>query len=278
MEKILIVDGSQLLFQSFYGMPRKIMNKNNENIEAVICFIGIILKSLKVINPTKLLIVFDGENKLERQKINQDYKSNRKSYNNVIQTENPFVQLEIIKHVLNYLKFKWVETTDCEADDYIAGITNTLKRNNFIIISSTDKDFFQLIEKNVSQFIYRGKKSKLYSEEVFLLEYKFKPAYYSSFKSLVGDVSDNISGIKGIGTKTATELILNYKDVFSIIDNFQFLPKRIKIILATEQNKLLENYKLIDLSQKQILIDLSELNYNLPKLTTINILKECEIM
>lgn len=278
MEKILIVDGSQLLFQSFYGMPRKIMNKNNENIEAVICFIGILLKTLKSINPTKLLIVFDGENKLERQKINQAYKSNRKSYNNVIKTENPFVQLEIIKHVLNYLKFKWIETTDCEADDYIAGITNSLKRNNFIIISSTDKDFFQLIEKNVSQFIYRGKKSKLYSEEVFLLEYKFKPAYYSSFKSLVGDVSDNISGIEGIGTKTATELIMNYKDVFSIIDNFQFLPKRIKIMLATEQNKLLENYKLIDLSQKQSLIDLSELNYNLPKLTTINILKECEIM
>ena len=130
MQKLLIIDGSAMLFQSFYGMPKKIKNDRGEYVEAVICFIGILLKTLKILSPDQLLIVFDGENALERKEIDENYKANRIDFSNVEAADNPFVQLEIIKKVLNYLNYKWVETKNCEADDLIASVANDYKNNS----------------------------------------------------------------------------------------------------------------------------------------------------
>ena len=99
MEKLLIIDGSALLFQSFYGMPRKIVNDDGQYVEAVICFVGILLKTIKMLKPNQLLIVFDGENKLERQEVDINYKANRIDYSNINDTDNPFAQLDAIKQV-----------------------------------------------------------------------------------------------------------------------------------------------------------------------------------
>ena len=127
MEKLLIIDGSALLFQSFYGMPKKIINSKGQYVEAVICFVGILLKTIKLISPNNLLIVFDGETNLDRQDLNENYKTNRTNFANASDDETPFPQLELIKYVLNNLNFTWVETTNCEADDLIASIVNDYK-------------------------------------------------------------------------------------------------------------------------------------------------------
>lgn len=278
MEKILIIDGSQLLFQSFYGMPKKIVNSNGKNIEAVICFTGILLKIINKICPSKLIVVFDGENELVRKNIDKDYKSNRLSFSNKPESENPFNQLEMIKTILNYLNFKWIETINCEADDYIAGIVNTLKIKNKIIISSTDKDFYQLIGNNVSQFIYRGKKSITVNEEIILKDYGFKPSLFRTYKALVGDVSDNIKGIEKIGKKTTTQLINKFGDVFNILNNIEYLSKNIRALLELNQDRLLNNYKMIDLSSNRIEIELCNLIYQFPNQSTMSILKSCRML
>lgn len=278
MDKILIVDGSSLLFQSFFGMPKKIKNKSGKNIEAVICFVGILNKTIKYINPTKLLIVFDGETKLERKQIDKNYKDNRKSFADEKDEDNPFLQLEIIKNVLDFLKYCYYETTNCEADDYIASITNLLKEKNEIIISSQDKDFYQLISNNVKVFSYRGKQSNLIDEQFVQNKYGFEAKYFTTLKSLIGDNSDNISGAKGIGIKTATKLIKEYGDLENILLNTNKLPQKIKEIIENYKQKLLQNYFIIDLKQKCDEFDIKNLEFVLTSKSTIEILNQLDLL
>ena len=217
MNKLLLIDGSQLLFQSFYGMPNKIFNRSGVQIEAVICFAGILRKTIAEINPTHLLVVFDGERKLERKEIDESYKAGRIDYSLVEDTDSPFTQLPLIKQVLNYYNINWVETTYKEADDFIAGICNKYSHDYKIVISSSDKDFLQLIDDNVNVFVYRGKLSMLYTPETFEQRFGFSATSYLHYKCLIGDSSDNVKGIKGIGTKTATNLIKEYSSLQKIM-------------------------------------------------------------
>ncbi len=273
MEKLLVIDGSSLLFQSFYGMPNQIKNDKGERVEAVICFIGIMLKTVKAISPNKLLVVFDGETKLERKEIDDNYKANRIDYTKLNSEDTPFPQLEIIKQVLSSLGVEWVETTTCEADDMIASIVNDYKTYYDITISSSDKDFYQLVCDNVSVYTYRGKISVNWTKEQILLKYNIPACHFLTFKVLTGDSADNIKGIKGVGKVTATKLINQYGNIFSIYQSLDSInPKTAELL---KQNKVvaLKNYELINLMDKTNLYTLQNGNFNLPKLTSVGILK-----
>ena len=277
MEKLLIIDGSSLLFQSFYGMPSRIRNEQGENVEAVLCFTGILFKTIRLLNPDKLFIVFDGENQLERRDINPEYKANRTDFASIDEDQTPFPQLEIIKKVLTSLNFTWVETTNNEADDIIASMTNDLKNQYEIIISSQDKDFFQLINKNVSVFVYRGKVSKLWKEEDILLKYGFEPKYFSTLKALVGDPSDNIKGVNGIGNKTATKLICEFGDLENLLKHLDKKTKTSQLIL-NEKDRVIDNFKIINLKDKTNLIKPINLEFSLPQESSTTVLKKLNII
>ena len=279
MKKLLIIDGSALLFQSFYGMPNKIKNKEGKNIEAVICFFGILFKTIKFINPNELLIVFDGETHLERQDIDKNYKANRPDFSLVADEDNPFLQLEIIKDVLTKLKFKWTETVTCEADDLIASLVNDYKDEYKIIISANDKDFYQLISENVSIFTYRGKISKLWTEEEILNKYHFAAKHFSTFKALCGDPSDNIKGIKGIGIKTASYLIKEFGDINAIFYNLDKINnEKLKVLLKANKDLTIKNYKLVNLLNIHNLYTIKDLSFKLPPESTTTILKNFNII
>ena len=279
MDKILLIDGSGLLFQSFYGMPNKIVNKLGQNVEAVICFTGILLKTIKLINPSKLLIVFDGENTLSRKEIDNDYKSNRPNFSDIPENETPFPQLEIIKQILTHLNFSFFETTNQEADDYIASFVNKYKNDNKIIISSSDKDFYQLIDENISVFCYRGKVSKLWNQEEILNKYGFDAKYFSTFKALVGDPSDNIKGIAGIGEKTAERLIKQYGSIENIIKASSLNTDKTSSLISSNTDKLMQNFSIIDLTKmKNETKCKEELNFTIPIKSSIEIIKEINIL
>lgn len=276
MEKLLIIDGSALLFQSFYGMPRKIINSKGQRMEAVVCFIGIMIKTIKETNPTQLLIVFDGENKLQRQEIDVNYKANRKDFS--AEEENPFAQLEVIKIVLDSLGIKWVETQDCEADDLIASIVNENRERLKITISSNDKDFFQLIDQNVNVFVYRGKVSKLWTSEEFFEKYGFEAKHFSTLKSLMGDAADNIKGVKGIGIKTATKLVQKFASLDNILKNIENIDEKLKNVLKLNQNIIYRNFQLVELHSKNGLYNLQDCKFVQPKDTSTIILKRLELL
>ncbi len=278
MEKLLLVDGSGLLFQSFYGMPRQIKNSCGQRVEAVICFVGILLKQIKSLKPDKLFIIFDGETHLNRKDQDKDYKANRIDYSAMAEEDTPFCQLQIIKKVLDYLNFEWYETTFCEADDIIASLVNDNKDKFKIIISSADKDFYQLVQDNVSIFTYRGKASVMVTPEFILNRYGIAPNYFADYKALVGDASDNIKGISGIGPKTASKLITKHGSITSILENVKPSEDKFCQNILSNKDKLLTNYKIIELFSKTGLYSLPDCSFITPNVNSIEILKRLGIL
>ena len=192
MDKFLIVDGSNLLFQMFFGMPARIVNGEGKAIQGTLGFIGALLKIIRKVDPTHILAVFDGEHENSRCEIDADYKANRIDYSMVNEKENPFSQLPDVYKALDYMGINYIETTNCEADDMIASYALSFCDNSDIVICSFDSDFFQLICERISVLRYRGKNTMLCSSQYIIEKYGIYPDQYAYFKALVGDTADNI--------------------------------------------------------------------------------------
>ena len=150
MEKWMIVDGSNLLFQMFYGMPARITGRNGNAIQGTLGFVGALLKMLRMVSPTHIAVLFDGECANERRELDADYKANRPDYSRMAEEDTPFSQLPDIFAALTQMGIPFAETTDCEADDWIAGYAAALPEDAELVIASQDSDFFQLIGRRVS--------------------------------------------------------------------------------------------------------------------------------
>ena len=141
MNRLLIVDGSNLLFQMFFGMPARIVNEQGKAIQGTLGFVGALLKIIRRTEPTHIVILFDGEHENERSALDSDYKANRVDYSETPEEETPFSQLPDVYEALDYLGIKHTETIACETDDLIAGYALTYGQENEIVISSFDSDF-----------------------------------------------------------------------------------------------------------------------------------------
>ena len=194
MNRILIIDGSNLLFQMFFGMPARIVNKQGKAIQGTLGFVGALLKIIRKTEPTHIAVFFDGEHENIRSALDPDYKTNRVNYSEIPEENNPFSQLQDVYAALDYLGIKYAETKTCETDDWIAGYAITYGQENEIVISSFDSDFFQLITDNVSVLRYRGDNTVICTPEYINKKFGITPLQYADFKSLTGDVSDNIKG------------------------------------------------------------------------------------
>ena len=218
MKRVVLVDGLNLLFKVFYGIPNSIKNRSGEEIKGLVGFIGLLKRITNELHPYSIVVIFDSEtSKINNLKIDSNYKQNRVDYTKVIDEENPFTQLPLIKKALDFLEIVYVEVINNEADDYIASIIKNDKQHEFIIVS-TDSDFIQLIRKNVYWYVIKGKNSIMYSTKTIKKIYGILPRQYILFKSLVGDTSDNIKGVEGIGKVTA-RTILKYGSINKYIIN-----------------------------------------------------------
>ncbi|MDE6442212.1 MAG: flap endonuclease [Clostridia bacterium] len=280
MDKLLLVDGSNLLFQMFFGMPARIFNKKGKAIHGIIGFTGALLKIIRMTKPTHIAVFFDGAHANDRVALNPDYKANRPDYSQVPETENPFSQLAEIYSVLDCLNVRYAETTVCETDDWIAGYALTYGKDIPIVISSFDSDYFQLINDNVSVLRYRGDKTIICTPQYISDKFGIEPSQYADFKSLVGDTSDNIRGADKVGPKTAAQLIQKYGSLESVIANAQTIEKpSIRQSIIENADRLKTNYKLIKLTNDAVLpFELSELKYVLKSTSTNDILQKTGIL
>ena len=245
MNKIILIDGHNLLFRMFYGIPSPIKNTKGKEIRGLIGFIGSLKKIVDEFRPYLLIVVFDSQtSKDSNLKIDINYKRNRVDYTNISEDDNPFSQLPLIKKALEYLNIYYLEVENYEADDYIASIINNNRENQYIIVS-TDSDFIQLVDNNIFLYVPRGKKSVLYTPEEVVKKYNIPPTKYVIFKSLVGDKSDNIKGVKGIGNIIAAK-ILNYSSIQNYI--FNNPDSRFVKLLIDNEEIILKNQKLICMS------------------------------
>lgn len=210
MKKLLLIDGHNLLFKAFYGVPERLL-PNGRPIQGIIGFIGITRKIIKSVVPTHVLIVFDPEEEPSRVALFDGYKRNRRDFGDMPDRENPFSQLSDIKKALDHLGIKYTEQPGHEADDMIASLATWSDCE--VIIASSDTDFLQLVTKRITVFSYHGKRSILFNEAMVKKRFGVHPSRFLEYKALVGDKSDNIGGVKGIGPKTAVKVINGERDL-----------------------------------------------------------------
>lgn len=191
----------------FFGMPARIINKNGKAIQSTLGFIGAIIKIIKQIKPTHLVVLFDGEHPNARTELLSEYKANRKDYSKVESQNNPYSQIKDIYNALSCMNIKHTEIQDVEVDDVVASYVYAYKSEMFIVISSFDSDFFQLIDTNVQILRYRGVNTAICDDYFIKQKFNITPMQYADFKSLTGDSSDNIKGAHMVGPKTASLLI-----------------------------------------------------------------------
>lgn len=248
MNRLLIVDGSNLLFQMFYGMPSRIIGKNGKPIQGTLGFVGALLRIIRITRPTHVAVMFDGECKNERKELDSEYKANRPDFSEMDEDEIPFTQLPYIFDALDCLGIRYAETTDCETDDVIAGYARALPQGWDMVISSFDSDFYQLITDRVSILRYRGENTTICTPDYVRQKLGIEPSQYADHKSLTGDSSDNIKGADKVGPKTATALIQEYGNLESVIANAENIKKpsvRASILASVDRLRL--NYRLIKL-------------------------------
>ena len=275
MNRLLVVDGSNLLFQMFYGMPARIVNEQGKAIHGTLGFVGALLKIIRSTEPTHVTVLFDGEHENDRSQINADYKANRIDYSQAPEEENPFSQLLDVYAALDYLNIKHEETTTCETDDWVAGYALTYGKEMEIVISSFDSDFFQLITDKVSVLRYRGDSTIICTPDYIKDKFRIEPDQYADFKSLTGDNSDNIKGADKVGPKTAAYLLNRYGTLENIIVNAESIDKpSVKDSIVRNSAMLKSNYKIIKLNNTVPLpFTLNDIKYNFIGITTNEVLK-----
>lgn len=251
---MLLVDGMNLHFQMFFGMPARILNSQGKAIQGVMGFVGAIRKIIEMTKPTHVLVVFDGEHHNPRTDIDSEYKANRPDLSDVPDEENPFLQLPDVYVALDAIKIAHCETSVCEADDLIASYAKRFEGTSRITISSFDSDFFQLIGPNTSILRYRGERSIVCDQEYLREKYNIEGNQYVDFKSLTGDTADNIRGVDGVGPKTASKLISQFGDLNNLMENYQSIEsQRLRERIEGTLERLKLNRTLIQMDCNQVL-------------------------
>lgn len=274
MNRFLIVDGSNLLFQMFFGMPARIVNSRGKAIQGTLGFVGALLKILRRIKPDCTVVIFDGEHENSRLSLDPEYKSNRPDYSELPEEETPFSQLGDIKAALDYMGIRHLETTSCEADDLIASYALSAGEHMEVIISSWDSDFFQLLSPTVSVLRYRGEKTLLCTPEYLREKLQIAPEQYADFKSLTGDTADHIRGADKIGPKTAAQLLHEFGTLERLLAHAERIQKpSVRESVLQSRERLQTNYRLIKLGNTVPLpLPLSEFKSPGRELTTNEVL------
>lgn len=249
MGPLLVIDGNNLLFQMFYGLPAPVYSKSGKSIHATIGFVSFVLKQVRLLGAEGVCVVFDSDTSAERHEILPEYKANRPDWNEKEESEIPFSEEENIVKCLRYLGIEPVYSVGMEADDVIATVAKRYSSERDVIISSFDSDFFQLIDDHVSVLRYRGKASVLWDKAYFREKYGFSPEHYALWKSVVGDKSDNIPGVPGIGEKRGSVLMREYAGTGAL--KGECLTERLRKSLCDNMETVERNLKLIRLSERR---------------------------
>ena len=211
-EKIVLIDGHSILNRAFYGVP-DLTNADGLHTNAVYGFLNIMFKILDQEKPEYLTVAFDVHAPTFRHEMFEEYKGTRKPM-----AEELRQQVPVIKEVLQVMGVKIVEKAGLEADDILGTISRMSERRGLeVSVISGDRDLLQLATEHVKIRIPKTKKGQTeiedyYAEDV-LNAYQVTPTEFIDLKALMGDTSDNIPGLPGVGEKTATKIITEYHSI-----------------------------------------------------------------
>lgn len=266
-EKILLIDGNSMANRAFYAtMGRMMKTPTGISTNAVYGFFQIMFKTIEEENPDKIIVAFDISSSEKRTKIFSEYKAGRHKT-----PEDLTMQFPIIKELLRMMNIPIVQKDGIEADDILGAIAKKEgKKGNKIIILTGDRDYFQLVDMNVNirypKTIMGKTEYIIYDNYKINEEYGLTPEKLIEVKALMGDASDNIPGVKGIGEKTALKLIIQFENLEKIYEYIENSDG--KEIAKATLNKLIQDKEMAYVSRDLGRIDIE---YNYEKDLGINI-------
>lgn len=216
--KLMVLDGNSIVNRAFYGV-RLLSTKDGLYTNAVFGFLNILQKLLSEENPDGLCVTFDLKAPTFRHLKYEGYKAQRKKM-----PEELAVQMPVLKEVLEAMNIPYYQLEGYEADDLIGTISARDEEQKVeTVIVTGDKDSFQLIDERTYVRHVKSRmgqtETKLYNNETFFEEYGFEPKKIIDLKALMGDSSDNIPGVAGIGEKTAMQLIRTFGTIENLYEN-----------------------------------------------------------
>ena len=266
-KKILLIDGNSMANRAFYAtMGRMMKTPTGISTNAVYGFFQIMFKTIEEEKPDKIIVAFDISSSEKRTKIFNEYKAGRHKA-----PEDLTIQFPIIKELLKTMNIPIVQKDGIEADDILGAIAKKEgKKENKIVILTGDRDYFQLVDMNVNirypKTIMGKTEYIIYDNYKINEEYGLTPEKLIEVKALMGDASDNIPGVKGIGEKTALKLIIQFgslEKIYEYIENSDG-----KEIAKATLNKLIQDKEMAYVSRDLGRIDIE---YDYEKDLGINI-------
>ena len=270
MKRLIMIDGNNLLFRSYYATAYSgnfMKNSKNFPTNAIYGLVNMINKILEEEKPNYVIVAFDRGKTFRHEKY-ENYKGGR------IETPDELKkQFPIAKDVISAMGLKWYDIDNYEADDIIGTFSTYCDREDIKgTIISSDKDLLQLINEDVDvKLLKSGGESIRYNEETFEKDYGIKPINIIDLKALMGDSSDNIPGVKGIGEKGALKLLQEYKTLDGIYENIDEIKGKTKEKLENDKSNAYFSYELATIYKEVPLeINLDDTYYNGPDVDKLN--------
>ena len=239
MKKVVLIDGNNLIFRSYYATAYRgeiLTNSKGLPTNAVYAYIQMLLKIIAEEKPSHIMVAFD-KGKTFRHESYDDYKGGRSETPKELKEQIPYA-----KKVTRAMGITVEEIENYEADDIIG--TYSKKIDEEVLVVSSDRDLLQLISPNVKMKLLKMKDYVYYNEKSFYEDYGIKPIEIIDLKALMGDSSDNIKGVAGIGEKTALKLIKEYHTIDNLYKNIDDLKGKVKENLLNDKESAYKSLEL----------------------------------
>jgi len=224
-KRLFLIDGSALAYRSYFAFIRNpLINSKGVNTSAVFGFTNSLLKILKDEKPDYLAIIFDTAAPTFRHELYKEYKSTRSKM-----PEDMSVQLPLVYEVIEAMQLPVLEMDGFEADDLMGTLAKKAKKKGLqTILVTGDKDFLQLVDEDILVLNPRraGEEMELLDEKKVREKFAVPPQHVTDVLALMGDASDNVPGVPGIGEKTALELVKKFGNLENLLDNLQEVEKK----------------------------------------------------
>jgi DNA polymerase-1 len=258
-EKLVIIDGNSLINRAFYALPL-LSNTRGEFSNGVYGFANILIKAILEIKPKYIAVALDYGKKTFRNDLFKDYKGKRKPTPEELKSQFP-----ILKKMLSAMNVTFIEKQNFEADDILGTLTKLFDTQNIIVTG--DRDALQLVNDNTE--IWLTKKGitevKAINKDNFFEEYGLNPDQVTDLKALMGDPSDNIPGVAGVGEKTALELMQTYHSLDNVYKNIENVKGKLKEkLLADKDMAYLSKTLSVIKTDVPLAITLKDLEFDFP--------------
>ena len=232
-KRLIIIDGNSIINRAFYALPQTMDNKEGLHTNAIYGFTTMLFKMIDIYKPTHISVAFDRKAPTFRHKEYSDYKAGRKKM-----PQELFEQMQPLKELLDAFKIERFEIDGYEADDIIGTISKAAEEDGFeVFIVTGDKDAIQLASNKTTTLITKKGVADVeeYNYDSVIEKYEMTPTQFIDLKGLMGDKSDNIPGVPGVGEKTGIKLIKQFGSIENLVEHTDELKGSIK--KKIEENK-----------------------------------------